>query len=288
MAILPNALSYIYKELLAAPAIRRVADAMLRMTIPRSILVNGQPLYLNRRDAAICAAIRFGIYEKGTRAVFSKLIGKGATVVDVGAHVGLYSVLAEQAGAVVYAFEPATDNYDILRKNIKACPYKIALGDRNGAAKLYLHPSNKGKHALKPTNQHTDFEEVEERTLDTLVDSIPIPAVDVLKIDAEGYEPEVFTGARRTIEKHKPDILFELGPQRINPTASTSLLKFLEEQGYVLFAINENSGALTRIVHDKGGYPLIAAMKGNDPYVNVLARSPRARGNPGPFFAVDG
>ena len=85
MAILPNALSYIYKEFLAAPPIRNVVDAILRMTIPRSILINGQPLLLNRQDAAICAAIRFGIYEIGSRAVFSKLIHKGATVVDVGA-----------------------------------------------------------------------------------------------------------------------------------------------------------------------------------------------------------
>jgi FkbM family methyltransferase len=279
MAILPNALSYIYKELLAAPAIRKVVDAILRMTIPRSILINGQLLHLNRKDAAICAAIRFGIYEKGSRAVFSKLINKGATVVDVGAHVGLYSVLAEQAGAFVYAFEPATDNYDILRKNIKAHPYKLALGDKNGPAKLYLHPSNKGKHALKPTDEHTECEEVDERTLDTLVDSIPIRSLDILKIDAEGYEPEVFAGARRTIEKYKPDILFELAPQRRDPTASVSLVKFLEGLGYVLFAINENSGALTRIVSDQGRYPLIAAMKGNDPYVNVLARSPRDRGS---------
>jgi FkbM family methyltransferase len=278
VAILPNALSYIYKEFLATPPIRNVVDAILRMTIPRSILINGQPLLLNRQDAAICAAIRFGIYEIGSRAVFSKLIHKGATVVDVGAHVGLYSVLAEQAGAVVYAFEPAGDNYDILRKNMKARPYKVALGDKNACSKFYLHPSNKGKHALKATEQHTGYEEVDERTLDTLVDTIPIPSLDVLKIDAEGYEPEVFAGARRTIERFKPHILFELAPQRAGATENFSILRFLEDLGYALFAINENSGALTLILSQNGDYPLIAAMTGSDPYVNVLARSPRVPG----------
>jgi FkbM family methyltransferase len=274
MAI-PNALSYIYKELLAAPPIRNVVDAILRMTIPPSILINGQRLYLNQGDAAICAAIRFGIYEKGTRAVFLKLMNKGATLVDVGAHVGLYSVLAEQAGATVYAFEPATDNYNILRKNLKANPYKIALGDKDGAGKLYLHPSNKGKHALKETEQHTDWESAQVRTLDTLVDAIPIRSVDILKIDVEGCEPEVFMGARRTIERFKPDILFELGPQRTDPMTSASLLRALEKLGYTLHAINENSGTLTQIVSDKDCYPLIDDMKGNDPYINILARSPR-------------
>jgi FkbM family methyltransferase len=87
------------------------------------------------------------VYEAGTTRLFQVLLKPGMTVVDVGAHIGYYTVLASRLvreEGRVYAFEPDPDTFAVLIENIKTkaipnvLPIQKAVADRIGDAILYL------------------------------------------------------------------------------------------------------------------------------------------------------
>ena len=142
---------------------------------------------------------------------------KGDVVVDAGAHYGFYSLLASRlvgGRGLVLAFEPASDNYRGLIKNLKLnhagniAPLKMALGSRDGEGELY-HSTHSGARALTPfpppyRNLHS--ERVRVAKLDTVLPALGISRVDLIKLDVEGFELEVLKGAVATLAKHKPSL----------------------------------------------------------------------------------
>lgn len=124
--------------------------------------------------------------------------------VDAGADVGAYSVRAAARGMKVYAFEPNPGNARILRRNAEINHLSIdliecALGASNGKAIL----SQNG--AISRITQEKGIE-IAMRTLD----SFELPAVDLLKVDVEGYELEVLRGARQTLSRCHPTLMVEM------------------------------------------------------------------------------
>lgn len=153
------------------------------------------------------------------RDVYNKaILKKGLTVVDVGAHIGLYTVLAaEKVGSTgrVIAIEPAPKNYEQLQEhillnnfnNVTAVP--MALSDHTGLEKLYiasLSICNSLNPNVVPQEKRTDsYVKVKVDTLDDLLKSLNIKKIDILKIDAEGAELQVLRGAEETL-KNNPDL----------------------------------------------------------------------------------
>jgi len=72
-------------------------------------------------------------------------ISKNSTIIDIGAHVGLYSILAAmEVGNIIYAFEPMPDNFKLLSENIKKnkletkiIPFNVAIAAKKEKRKLY-------------------------------------------------------------------------------------------------------------------------------------------------------
>lgn len=111
-------------------------------------------------------------------------------VVDVGAHIGIFSLLIARKfpEAAVFAIEPESENYSLLEENIKlnaltnVKPIKAAVAESYGKMKLHVSKQS-ALHSLYTTNDATGFEE--------LVDTYPLVhfgAFDMLKVDAEGAE----------------------------------------------------------------------------------------------------
>ncbi len=145
---------------------------------------------------------------------------------DVGAHVGTYSILLSGNCNRVYAFEPAPKSFDSLRtlniKNVTA--YNLALGSENGETEMAL-PLVRGEvdyalATLRPLAS-TEFEGVEMHKVrvarfDDLEGKIDFKRIDFVKIDVEGFEMQVLRGMRRLLEFKKPDLMIEI-EQRHNP-----------------------------------------------------------------------
>jgi len=131
-----------------------------------------------------------------------ELIKDDAVVVDAGANTGVFScfVALKYPRAKIMAFEPSAVVREALIKNAAPYPnitvFPMALGDRNGEAKLVTIPE-------APAGNYIG-EGGDPVTMAT-IDSLKV-RVDFLKMDTEGYEREILTGARETIKKWKPVI----------------------------------------------------------------------------------
>ena len=134
------------------------------------------------------------------------------TIVDVGAHIGTFSVLAasKTPQGRVYAVEASRESFEYLKKNIllNKCANiiadNIALSDKNGEIKLF-HDSPKGNWGHTTVkNISVSYEKVRALTLEEYIRTKKIEGVDFMKTNCEGAEFKIFLGASgKTLEKIK-------------------------------------------------------------------------------------
>ena len=137
-------------------------------------------------------------------------------LLDIGANVGMYSLWAAKSrGVDVFAFEPESQNYAILNRNIqlngldaKIRAYCIALSDRAGYDKLFLSAFGAGGscHTFGASLDFANRPRVApfaqgcvSAKLDDLVATGMIPVPTHIKIDVDGLEPQIVSGARTTL-----------------------------------------------------------------------------------------
>lgn len=136
------------------------------------------------------------------------------TVVDVGAHIGTFSLLASKLvgpQGKVLALEPAPATFSCLLATVEAnalrnvTSLQFALGGTRGALSLSVHPSLPQGHSavLERSEQRM---EVPMLTLDEVSAEQGLERLDFLKIDVEGYEPQVLQGAAEAIARFRPVI----------------------------------------------------------------------------------
>ncbi len=140
----------------------------------------------------------------------------GDILLDCGANVGMYTIWAAATrGARVYAFEPESQNYALLNRNILANgladrvkAYCMGLSDKSGLFDLHMADLRVGGscHAvdepldafLKPLKPLFSQGCI-ATALDELVASNAVPVPKHIKIDVDGFEHKVIVGARRTL-----------------------------------------------------------------------------------------
>ncbi len=196
----------------------------------------------------------FGSYEEHFASLFRHLVRPGDRCIDVGANVGVHTVrLAKLAGArgEVIALEPDEELIRRARNNLilnhltNVHLIQAAAAERSGEkVKLYrpdMLDSNKGRASLLP---HTYLTGSAATVPTASIDDINDGPVALIKIDVEGCESAVVSGATRTIEKYSPSIIFEYAPELI-PSTSSSPFERLRGAGYELFEVFNNRHRIT-------------------------------------------
>ena len=156
------------------------------------------------------------VFEPYTLRYILKYLSKGDVFIDVGAHIGKYTVIAAKLvgnnGSVI-AIEPHPYNFKTLLYNIRlnklnnVIPLNIAAWDSETMADLYIGKSS-GGHSFKTLSGSKI--RVYARPLDNVIDELKLSKVDLIKVDVEGAEAEVLRGLKRTIHRFKPIILIEI------------------------------------------------------------------------------
>lgn len=140
----------------------------------------------------------------------------GEVLADVGANVGMYSIWAARSrGVRVVAFEPESQNYALLNRNIvlnglggQVTAFCLALSDAAGLSQLHLSEFLPGAscHSFgeKVDYKHQPMTPAHSQgsvaaVLDDLVDAGAVPVPDHVKIDVDGFEPKVVAGLRRLV-----------------------------------------------------------------------------------------
>lgn len=187
-------------------------------------------------------------------------VSKGDIVVDVGAFVGLYSILsAKLAGrnGLVISIEPEPHSFCLLTNNMKLNNLKVntvqlnmALSDENGKITLYVPKFSSGStvhldHLLSQTITEYTKAGVETRTCDYLLKSLKVDHVDIMKIDVEGAEISVLRGASYALKNRFIDKLVIEVHKTIN--SPEMVMAYLKSKGYITDAyidINARKGML--------------------------------------------
>jgi len=173
-----------------------------------------------------------GSYELRKRLAFEDEIPPNATVYDIGANVGYYSLLAGVlvgSGGKVYAFEPLPRNVNYLHKHVTLNHLKnieiieAAVSDKSGKAFFDLSASSAMGHISQ-----TGSIEVQLVSLDKLLEKGELLPPDYMKVDVEGAEYEVLKGAMTALDRYHPILFLDTHQREAHRPAIT----LLQELGY--------------------------------------------------------
>jgi FkbM family methyltransferase len=205
------------------------------------------------------AILRDQVWEPHMLWYFGRFIKRGGFCVDVGANAGYLTLpMADVVGpdGTVMAFEPNPEMRARLDRNAGANP---DIGGR-----ILISPYALGHHQMSCTvvkhglsgdiglgNAHVEMDAGGEGKMIPL-DDVPLPACDFMKIDVEGMEYNVLLGAKATIEKFHPYIVFET-QTCLPPVKHTPAANFLKSLGYRLCVPCRDGKALQEL--DEGQFP---------------------------------
>ena len=231
--------------------------AILKVTAAsnKPVPVQGHKIVLATCDRYPPVAMAMNQYEEGTTVLFERLVHPGMVVLDVGAHVGYYSLLAaRQVGPTgkVHAFEPEPSNHQLLLENIQRNGYtnvvalKQAVLNQVGPTTLFLTALDNGRHsAYRHGLPERGSIEVDGTTLDAFLASIPDRGVDLVKLDVEGAELAVLEGMGELIqESSELKLIMEFSPTLLQGAAADpiQLLERLKASDFEIYCITDKNG----------------------------------------------
>lgn len=205
-------------------------------------------------------------WEDESLGVWLKLCKTADVAIDVGAYLGVYSILAAKVGSPkVYAIEPNPETYLQLERNIlinslggEISTSQFALGDVEETVFLVFphgRPLSSGtKVSRKPENENPNRYDYQTKVHLVPLDSLIVPSRDqivVMKIDVEGFELQVLKGATNLLLNNFPEMIIEI----LSNAGKVEIDIYLERFGYsagvpirdsrktsnFLYKVNENS-----------------------------------------------
>ncbi len=246
--------------------IAKIVSKMFRAS--RKLVGLGDEVTVVRGGLRWCLDLREGIdfaiylrgsFEKELVYCYTKYIGTGGTVLDIGANIGANTLpLASNVGerGRVIAFEPTDYAVQKLHRNVHLNPQLV---DRISIEQIMLTNSSMKEVPLQfyarwPLDKKDRIHETHmgalseatntsSRTLDDYLHSHDIEKVDFIKLDVDGGELEVLEGGREMLARIRPPIVLELAPYVYDSSNRKfqRMLKFLFELGYGLHSLRDNS-----------------------------------------------
>jgi len=181
-----------------------------------------------------------GTYEYLASKILQKELKDARLFIDVGAHVGYYTLLASKIAKEVIALEPDPFNYKLLRINLRingisnVYALNIAASNCTGTGIFASYIKNTGKLLTQKSNRDNNMSRIKIRVvkLDDLLLKIG-KHPDVIKIDVEGSEIQVLKGLQETSRKGVKCLMIEVHSEE-NKIKAIYLLKKL---GYKIISL---------------------------------------------------
>lgn len=201
-----------------------------------------------------------GGYSQAQLKLLNQLLSSPDMVyLDAGANVGEQTVFAAKrlTRGQVFAFEPTTEVFRTLCENVRANGFtnvrtiKLGLGDKPCELPIYSSQAevasdgtlNEGVPTLfRTTERGTLLERVKIVRLDDYLAPLNLPRLDVMKVDVEGAEMIVLTGAAETLKRLRPILIVEIheGTSHSAGHSVRELLDFIQSLGYRLEGLQQD------------------------------------------------
>jgi len=205
-------------------------------------------------QADIWGSLKAGFfYEHETSKFFVRIARPGEVFYDIGANVGYFSLLMAELmgpGGRVLAFEPNPPSCDALeasskRNNLAITVERVALSDREGTATFRSNGAHDSNGAFFLGEEGGDKYEVETVTLDSYMARTGYPVPKAIKIDVEGAELQVFTGADALLSNEALEfVVCEFNVPQLHRfgTSEDELTEFMAGKGLFLYLLDHQGG----------------------------------------------
>lgn len=176
----------------------------------------------------------YGGHSINDKQIIKRYLSDESIFIDIGAHIGSFSIPISKSVKEVHAIEPTPDTFATLKKNIDAnnckniTAHNVAIGSKPTQAKLISNEQNRARTYYEPTN--------EGGTKVVQLTDI-VTEADFIKIDAEGMEVQILLGAESLIQKSRPAIFFELSRTQLRRYGNNvfQLHEFFRRNKYRLY-----------------------------------------------------
>jgi FkbM family methyltransferase len=179
------------------------------------------------------------LLEAGDIRALEGLVSSGAWLVDVGANIGFFTVRFAawvNSGGRVVAIEPESYNFERLTHRLRQRGFservdaiQAVAAESEGMLRLAINPHHPADHRIA-----TEGVAVRAVALDQVLAGHGWPRVALIKIDVQGAEHRVLSGARETLQRLRPRLLIEVddGALRALGSSADAVLSLLSEAGY--------------------------------------------------------
>jgi FkbM family methyltransferase len=238
------------------------------------VAFRGLRIVVPATDVTAAPGVLGGFYERLELDVFSTLARRSSLVVDVGGNIGLFTCVAasQMVEGSVITFEPVPTNLDYLRRNLElnglAHLVEVvdrAVSDEIGTAPIYLAEGT-GTHSLASAVAASARQiEVEVTTLDHWLGD---RAVDLLKIDVEGFDIHVLRGGMTLLERARPTLFVEYSAPAMIAAGfePTDLLRRIFDTYESVFLVDEPKRIFRPVLPEE-----VPALSGPHAYWNLIA-----------------
>ena len=203
-----------------------------------------------------------GTFETGTLEIMKKIIRKDDIVLDIGANLGWYTTHIAKLLPIqkCYSFEPVPEIFKKLNRNClvngitdKVSLHQCALGDSNGTIELHTFPDLPHGHSSISTLGKSNYvtSNAPMYTLDTFIRDNNLSKIDFIKMDVEGAEMLVLTGAHELLRREDAPIwVIELNVETaasFGHSPADVLRALCEHQDYELYKVHAGWGEFSKM-----------------------------------------
>ncbi len=198
--------------------------------------IDGFKFKIRKNDSSDLEVIREILIEKEYSQGNFK-IKENDTVIDIGAHIGIFSIFAAKAAknGKVYAYEPFPENFKLLKENCglnnvkNIFSFKQAVSGTQNNARLYLNKCNCGHSFYGKSKKHIN---VNCTTMEEIFESNKINFCDFLKIDCEGGEYEILLNTPERYLHRTDMIALEYHDSLSKKRLLKKLINYLGKMGF--------------------------------------------------------
>ncbi len=194
----------------------------------------GRWMYIDDKDSLQLA--KNGIYNYEQTQLIKKLVKKKHIVLDIGAHIGYFTLIMAKQAKQVHAFEPEASNFQILKKNVEVNKqsnvklHNVAVAETEGKTILHLCEMNGGMHRIYPSHWcKGGTSNVQTVRIDDIIQE-----ADFIKMDIEGAELGALKGMTQLLKKCDITLIMEFLPSSIEEYGAKprNIYDFLTSLGY--------------------------------------------------------
>ena len=243
------------------PLLETIYRYMYNALAPRKdtpVCVHDNKMFVSQGEIGFSEELLFSFgYDKCQTMLFQYLVTEGMTVIDIGAHIGYYTLLAAKLvgdKGEVFAFEPEPRNYALLLKNIEinsyknVTPIKKAVFNKTGKVKLCLADFSGGHSLCRDVVHGVGTIMVDAICLDEFFRDKDYRSIDIIKMDIEGAEMAALKGMAKILETNDHLKIFTefcpLGLQGAGVSPDEYWGKLIESGFGFIYLINEQKHEL--------------------------------------------